>query len=276
MMIIAKFIAYGDHKDKGNPFHWEEIILNLPGSWNYDPTLPWVFKVRYDGHLGCEIYIYVDNGKVTGWCKVACWEAVSCFSKVLSKLGIQDVCRKRTEPSVTPGPWAGSVVHTKESVTLLVSEKKWEKTRSMMEELRAMMESDALDRKNLEQICGFLIYVSRTYRWMVPYLKGLHLTINSWREDRDEEGYRRKRSSPPREGGDWSWDWLSNKWYDLDMEPPQDRTRGSKGAPTAVVGVPRLRDDERALGLLTEDPTPPTSKRQAATLSGCVVHDGRR
>lgn len=51
MMIIAKFIAYGDHKDRRNPFHWEEIILNLPGLWNYDPTLPWVFKVRYDGHL---------------------------------------------------------------------------------------------------------------------------------------------------------------------------------------------------------------------------------
>ena len=117
MMIIAKFIACGDCKDKGNPFHWEEIILNLPGSWNYDPTLPWVFKVRYDGHLGCKIYIYVDDGKVTGWCKVACWEAVSCFSKVLSKLGIQDACRKRTEPSVMPGPWASSVVHTEESIS---------------------------------------------------------------------------------------------------------------------------------------------------------------
>ena len=151
------------------------------------------------------------------------------------------------------------MVHTEGSVTLLVSEKTWEKTRSMVEELRVMMESDSLDRKNLEleRIRGFLIYVSRTYRWMVPYLKGLHLTIDSWREDRDEEGYRRKRPTPPREGGDWSWDWLSNMWYDLDMEPPQDKIVGHKEALGAVVGVPRLREDVRALGSLTVDPSPP-------------------
>ena len=120
LMIIAKFLAYGDHKDKTNSFHWERIILNLPGSVAYDPTLPWVFKVRFDGHLGCEIYVYVDDGKVTGWCKAACWSAASRFSKIMSKLGIQDAARKRTEPLMTPGPWAGSVVHTDGGVVLLV------------------------------------------------------------------------------------------------------------------------------------------------------------
>ena len=57
-----------------------------------------------------------------------------------------------------------------------------------------MLEEDetALPRKALEKARGFLIYVGRTYRWMNPYLKGLHLTIDGWRPDRDEEGYRIK------------------------------------------------------------------------------------
>ena len=127
--------------------------MNLPGSWGYDPTLPWVFKVRYDGHLGCEVYVYVDDRKVTGWCKIACWRAASEFSKVMAKLGLQDAARKRTEPSITPGPWAGGVVHTNASeVALLVSEKKWEKTRRMVNELHEMAAVPEVDRKVLERI----------------------------------------------------------------------------------------------------------------------------
>ena len=117
--------------------------------------------VALGAHLGCEIYIYVDDGKVTGWCKVACWKAAAEFSKVMVKLGLQDAAQKRTEPSVTPGPWAGSVVHTDASeVTLLVSDKKWEKTQQIVNELAVRAEAVEIDRKSLERIRGFLIYVS--------------------------------------------------------------------------------------------------------------------
>ena len=249
LMIIAKVLAYGDHTDRTNPFHWERIVLNLPGSEFYDPTLPWVFKIRYDGHLACDIYVYVDDGKVTGWCKAACWEAASRFSKVMSRLGIQDAARKRTEPSTTPGPWAGSVVHTQEGVTLLISDKKWDKTQKLVVELRDMLAEPILDRKNLERIRGFLIYVSRTYRWMVPYLKGLHLTIDSWREDRDEEGYRKDRPRQPRRQGNWHWNWADEKWYERDMDPPPQG--GKEEVPEHVAAVPRLKDDVESLCALT-------------------------
>ncbi len=39
---------------------------------------------------------------------------------------------------------------------------------------------------------GFLVYVTRTYPAMVPYLKGLHLTIEMWRGGRDAEGWKQK------------------------------------------------------------------------------------
>ena len=37
---------------------------------------------------------------------------------------------------------------------------------------------------------GFLVYVTRTYPAMVPYLKGFHLTIEMWRGGRDPEGWK--------------------------------------------------------------------------------------
>ena len=43
--------------------------------------------------------------------------------------------------------------------------------------------------KQLEHIVGFLVYVSQTYTCMVPYLKGIYLTLNSWRHGRDEDGW---------------------------------------------------------------------------------------
>ena len=139
LMIKAKYLAYGHRNDKSNPFHWDHITLNLPGAPDYNPTLPWVMKVRFDDHLACEIYIYVDDGRITGWCKLACWRATRRFCSVLCFLGIQDASRKRTEPVPDPGPWAGTVVHTMGGVNATVTEAKWEKTRALILELQELL-----------------------------------------------------------------------------------------------------------------------------------------
>jgi hypothetical protein len=34
----------------------------------------------------------------------------------------------------------------------------------------------------------FLVYITRMYLAMVPYLKGFHLTIEMWRGGQDAEG----------------------------------------------------------------------------------------
>ena len=62
----------------------------------------------------------------------------------------------------------------------------------MVSEIKEMIKSDPnrLDRKRLEQIRGFLIHVVRTYPSLKPYLQGLHLTIDGWRDNRDKEGYK--------------------------------------------------------------------------------------
>lgn len=274
MMIMAKFVAYGDRRDKSNPFNWKFIVLNLPGDPDYDPSLPWVMKVREDGHLACEVYIYVDDGKFTGWSKLACWRAAQRFSKVLSKLGIQDAYRKRTGPNTRPGPWAGTVTLTEGGVFATVTDLKWAKTQGLIRELVQMMEEDeeALPHKSLLRIRGFLIYVGRTYRWMNPYLKGLHLVIDGWRKDRDADGYKKKsviheeialkeaeEAFEKGEGGDLEG-----------FEDPEEE----EVAPETVSAkrVPRFAGDVEALRDLTEGPVPATQKcRVKGTVTALYV-----
>ena len=276
MMMIAKEMAQGSNKDRRNPFQWEKVVLNLPGSRGYNPKRPWVYKMREDGKIANDAFVYVDDNKSTGSDKVQSWRTAGRFSAQLSNLGIQDASRKRTTPSEEPGPWAGSVVHTKGGIYLLVSQNKWEKAKSLVEELRDMMGEtgeEMMDHKRLQQIRGFLIYVSRTYDWMPPYLKGLHNTIDGWRPGRDGDGFkapygvRKKRPFI-------IWEWEEEVWLEITEEEYAELGGEGVAPPAKVRPVPRLRRDVEALMKLMDTPTPaltlarPTGSVQGYYLMG--------
>ena len=61
----------------------------------------------------------------------------------------------------------------------MVSQEKWDKTKRLIHELVDMVTCDHLALERLLQIRGFLMYVVRTYTWINPYMKGLHLTIDT-------------------------------------------------------------------------------------------------
>ena len=71
-------------------------------------------------------------------------------------------------------------------VEITVNQIKWGKTRSLVLEMETLMREDRVPHKRLECIRGFLIYVARTFKWMTPYLKGVHLTIDGYIEGRDK------------------------------------------------------------------------------------------
>jgi hypothetical protein len=73
----------------------------------------------------------------------------------------------------------GSIISTDDDgVYVLVSQERWDKTRHILFDLEGLEEKvPQFSHKQLLSDCGFLIYVARAYHMMVPYLKGLHLTI---------------------------------------------------------------------------------------------------
>ena len=52
-----------------------------------------------------------------------------------------------------------------------------------------LIRKDKVPDKILECIIGFLIYVARTYKLMMLYLKGLYMPIDGLREGRDKDLY---------------------------------------------------------------------------------------
>jgi hypothetical protein len=174
----------GDSSDRKNPFHWVTVALNLPGSEEYNPAVPWITKRRYDNSIAVDLHIYIDDGRITGQSKELVWKAGSRVTKLCSYYGLQDAPRKLRDPSQTPGAWAGSVVATEGGiVTKFVTAERWCKTQRSIrwiasklgiagddwsvglpaDEDGGKVPKGMIPHKQAERIRGFLIYVSRTY-----------------------------------------------------------------------------------------------------------------
>ena len=86
-----------------------------------------------------------------------------------------------------------------------------------------------------ERFVGFLVYVSQTYTSFVPYLKGIYLTLNSWRPGRNSDG-----------------------WPLTEYEKDGEGVRVDELTPPALVTmVPRFKSDMKALLSLTQFKEPP-------------------
>jgi hypothetical protein len=100
----------GDRQSVANPFRWDTVACNLPGTWEYNPAVPKLFKQRVDGSIAGDLVIYIDDVRVVSDSNDEAWKASSRVAKTCSWLGLQDAARKRREPSTEPGAWAGTVM----------------------------------------------------------------------------------------------------------------------------------------------------------------------
>ena len=146
------------------------------------------------------------------------------------------------------------------------SREKWLKTKAIVEgirkELRDGGESVSLDRKQLERDRGFLVHISRTFTQAIPYLKGIHHTLESWRMGRDKDGWKLNSEAMV--------EWLQDEyntgselyrkeeisrrnWKDILKE---HRASNEGEAPVRVKPVERLYLDVAALCTMFQKETP--------------------
>jgi hypothetical protein len=188
----------GDPNGEQNFYQWKEVRVNLPGSPDYDPSLEWVAKVREDGRVASDLFIYMDDFRPTSPDAEECWRASWKAASICNSVCIQDALRKRREVSRAPVLWAGSMVYTDYSaagVRIMVSRKKWVKAKRLLVTLHQLvLASEWVGHKVLEIIRGFLVYVARTYKPLTPFLMGLHMSTDGWRPGRDDEGWRLRQA----------------------------------------------------------------------------------
>jgi hypothetical protein len=188
--------------------------------------------------------MYVDDVRATGHTHEACWNCTRKVASSFNNVGIQDAARKRRGPSLEPGAWAGSIIYASDGVvTVTVSVERWLKAKGMIQWIHECIEAElALNHKQLESHRGFLVYISCTYPSLVPYLKGIHLTLDSWRPNRDADGWK-----------------IPSKDLDaaLDMRGWAPTNDDSHHAPSSVSPVPQLQMDVYALMELFKPDVPP-------------------
>jgi hypothetical protein len=149
------------------------------------------------------------------------------------------------------GAWAGSIVITDENgVGVQATQEKWEKAQQILANLQESI-SDLLHRNTLESMRGTLVYVQRMYLAITPYLKGLHLTIDSWREGCNADG------------------WVEDEHVSEDEgdHTPGNASKAAKcvngsqqglgSPPDCVQAVPHLAQDIQCLHQLFSSSTPP-------------------
>ena len=120
----------GDHHAVDNPFHWDKIVLNLPGQQSYNPKLPWMYK--WDGvnhRITAFFETYIDGIRPGGATKkVACEASRWVASSWIQYLGQEDAPRKRRPPLQTRGAWAGAMCLTEDKgVFVSCLDEKWNK-----------------------------------------------------------------------------------------------------------------------------------------------------
>ena len=126
----------------------------------------------------------------------------------------------------------------------------------------------SLGRKELEKVTGFLNHLAMTFDDMNPFLKGLYLTLNSWRPNRDDEDWKVTDKKWKRilldrlERGEISNDEFDGKW----TEDP--------GAPVLVTASPRMCTDVHALLSIMEPLVVPRVSIRSKTILSVVYGFG--
>jgi hypothetical protein len=140
-----------------------------------------------------DFFVCVDDVRTTGFTsEEECWQCTRAVASHYNYLGIQDAPRKWQRPSSNAGPWAGSTVLTSDSaVCLTVTVELMAESQDLIQWIYdGIMAGSSLCHKTLESYRGFLVYISQTYPYIVPCLKGIHLTLDSWHPHRGALGWK--------------------------------------------------------------------------------------
>ena len=196
-------IAKGDPKDKKNPFQFEVVLLNLPCDPDCDPSLGTrVIKLDSEGKVAADILICADDGRGFGRSENHATEVIRKCCMVLEFLGVQDAKRKRRHVSQRPGAWSGGAVFSDQgTVRSFLPQARWDKAKHYIVKLADELKiSGRFETKHFLSGRGFMVCVSMTCDFVVPFLKGFHLTADAWRPDRDAQGWKFTNRNMSREG----------------------------------------------------------------------------
>jgi len=83
-LLLALEVVRGDKHSPSNPFHWDQVLLNLLGIPHYDPTRPRLSRVQSDGStLAALLVSYVDDMRTAASSEEDFWRTIWMKTKAL-------------------------------------------------------------------------------------------------------------------------------------------------------------------------------------------------
>ena len=167
----------------------------MPCSKNFDPAAPWIFKWNdISKNLAGDVISFVDDFRITGFSVENFWQCGRRLSSALQYLVIQEEAWKRTSPALNKGAWAGCIANTEGGVTKTITQFKWIKAKEYLKHLRQEIGTHdhpgPILHKHLERIRGYFNHLCLTYDNIIPLMRGFHNALDSWRENRNERGWK--------------------------------------------------------------------------------------
>jgi hypothetical protein len=255
-MAWADDIIRGDRFDPSNAFRWDRYLLNLPGTKDYDPSLPRGYKWNdKNNSIAGNFEIYIDDIRSSNSSEEGCVLASRRIASLCNFLGIQDAARKRHFPSQTPRVWCGAKSATdNKGLYTCTTQVKWDRGKNIInnwvEELE--LNDNTLNRKEMMSGRGFLVHLSRTYPGLVPFLKGVHHTLESWRKGRNKDGWKYSRDEWRMFLGE-----VAENKVGFEQALQSYLEEDDTDAPARVKGVNRLKRDLTSLQHIMKSSTPP-------------------
>jgi hypothetical protein len=110
--------------DTFSAFQWAYVELNLPGSHNFNPAIPPVWKVWTDSLAAVDMVAFLEDGRVFGLTQPLVAFGLRQVTSRIQTSGNQDMAQKRREISLRPGAWAGCIAYTDHGIVRLSPPKK--------------------------------------------------------------------------------------------------------------------------------------------------------
>ena len=137
-------------------------MLNLLGTVDYNPSIPWITKRRRDESLASDLVGFVDDERIEGSRSERVRQAGHAVSTRESYLGLEDALRKLRPITPQPGAWVGVVVHNDPTLGIvgLTSQDKWDRTKAICIHWLKMLVAGRTEVpfKQLESDRGFLLF----------------------------------------------------------------------------------------------------------------------
>jgi hypothetical protein len=137
------------------------------------------------------LHPFFDDGRIYAPDNELAQRDIRQMCSSLQWLGNKGATRKRRSGGMRPGAWSCACVYTyKNLAQKILSQTKWEKLKLCVKWfLDHAIKRIVANRKMVLEKRGFMVYCGCTYYFNLPFLKGIHLSLEVWRPNKYVDGW---------------------------------------------------------------------------------------